>query len=78
MATMNISINDNLKDFVQERVAQTGFSNTSDYVRTLIRQDQEKYLQQRLEQLLLAGIESGEPEKVDTEFWQALHERADA
>lgn len=77
MATMNISLNDSLKDYVQERITQADFSNASDYIRTLIRADQEQYLQKRLEQLLLDGLESGEPEIVDEQFWQQLHDRAD-
>lgn len=76
MATMNISLNDSLKDFVQERITQADFSNASDYVRTLIRADQEKYLQKRLEQLLLEGLDSGEPEPVDEQFWQQMHVKA--
>lgn len=45
MATRNISLSDNLKDFVQDRITKAEFSNTSDYVRSLIRKDKEQYLQ---------------------------------
>jgi len=38
MATMNISLTDPLKQFVDEEVSQGGYSSTSDYVRDLIRQ----------------------------------------
>ena len=42
MATMNISLPDALKEWAEGR-AQTGrYSNTSDYVRDLIRRDQER------------------------------------
>ncbi len=42
MATMNVSLPDQMKDWVESR-AQTGrFSNASDYVRDLIRKDQER------------------------------------
>ena len=42
MATMNVSLPDALKDWAETR-AQTGrYSNTSDYVRDLIRRDQER------------------------------------
>ncbi|MDR0781157.1 MAG: type II toxin-antitoxin system ParD family antitoxin [Pseudomonadales bacterium] len=42
MATMNISLPDSMKQWVEGQ-AQTGcYSNTSDYVRDLIRRDQER------------------------------------
>jgi antitoxin ParD1/3/4 len=42
MATMNVSIPDPMKDWVEERVKSGHYSNASDYVRDLIRRDQEK------------------------------------
>ncbi|MDD5394663.1 MAG: hypothetical protein PHE17_16735 [Thiothrix sp.] len=42
MATLHISLSDTLKDFVQTQVDLRGFSNASDYVRTLIREALEK------------------------------------
>ena len=41
MATMNISLPDALKDYVEACVAEGRFSNASDYVRDLIRREQE-------------------------------------
>jgi len=42
MATMNVSLPDAMKDWVEGQ-AQTGrYSNASDYVRDLIRRDQER------------------------------------
>ena len=42
MATMNISLPEKLKDFVEERVAEGRYSNASDFMRDLIRKDQER------------------------------------
>jgi len=42
MATMNISLPDALKEWAESRVAQGRFSTVSDYVRDLIRREQEK------------------------------------
>jgi antitoxin ParD1/3/4 len=41
MATMNISIPDTLRDWVQSRVETGGYAGASDYLRELIRKDQE-------------------------------------
>ena len=42
MPTMNISLPDTLKAFVDDQVTQRGFGTSSEYVRELIRRDQER------------------------------------
>ena len=54
-STMNISLPDTLKAFVDEQVAGRGYGTSSEYVRELIRKDQDR---QRLRRLLLNGAES--------------------
>ena len=51
MSTMNVSLPDELKSFVDERVGHGGFGSTSEYVRDLIRRDRER---ERLRWNLLA------------------------
>lgn len=60
MATMSVSLPDKMKHWV-ERQAETGrFSNASDYVRDLIRRDQEREAEIRaLQALIDEGLESG-------------------
>ncbi len=70
MTTMNISLPDALKTFVDEQIANGGYSTASEYVRELIRQAQKQAAQQRLEMALLEGLESGEPIPVTPEFWE--------
>jgi antitoxin ParD1/3/4 len=55
MPTMNISLPDSLKTFVDEQVAGRGYGTISEYMRELIRRDQDK---ERLRALLLDGAES--------------------
>lgn len=55
MSTMNISLPDNLKDFVDKQVSQRGYGTSSEYVRELIREDQDR---QQMRELLLAGAAS--------------------
>jgi antitoxin ParD1/3/4 len=54
MSTMNISLPEELKDFVDNQVKR-GYGTSSEYVRELIRKDQERL---RLRELLLAGAAS--------------------
>lgn len=59
MATMNISLTDPLKQFVDEEVIQGGYSSTSDYVRDLIRQRQRQKAEELLRRLIAEGLASG-------------------
>ena len=71
MATMNISLPENLKGFVDSQVQAGGYSTSSEYIRELIREDQKKKLEQRLSLLLLEGMQSGEPVAADAAYWKA-------
>lgn len=70
--TMNISLPDAMKAFVEEQVQSGGYGTVSEYVRDLVRRDQKERAQNRLEALLLEGLESGPGEPVTPEFWEAL------
>ena len=60
MATMNISLPDKLKKFVEKRVSEGSFSNASDFVRDLIRRDKERQTAIReINQALAEGEASG-------------------
>lgn len=73
MGTMNISLPDRLRDFVDEQVAERGFGTSSEYVRELIRRDQERL---RLRALLLEGGESSASGRADAAYFEALRARA--
>ena len=61
MATMNISLPDQMKAFVEAQSEDGKFSNASDYVRHLIRQDQERQRSiAELQALVGEGIASGD------------------
>ncbi len=64
MATMNVSLPDEMKNWVEGQ-AQTGrYSNVSDYVRDLIRHDQEhKDKVAHMQALVTEALESGESKK---------------
>ena len=60
MQTVNISVPDHLKEFIDVQVHSGRYSSVSDYVRDLILEDEKRKEQEQLELLLLEGIESGE------------------
>jgi antitoxin ParD1/3/4 len=70
MDTMNIALPESMKHFVQERVSEGGYSSVSEYVRDLIRGDQKRKVEERIDALLLEGLDSGEPIPVTKEYWE--------
>jgi antitoxin ParD1/3/4 len=69
MEAMNIALPKPMKDFVQEQVVQGGYSSASEYVRELIRADQQVKAEAKLEALLLEGLD-GEGTAVTAEWWE--------
>jgi antitoxin ParD1/3/4 len=75
MTTLNISLPDSMRAFIDEQIAQGGYSTASEYIRDLIRQAQKQAAQEKLDNLLLEGLASGEPIEVTDEWWQKKQER---
>lgn len=72
MSTMNISLPDSLKEFVDHQVNSHGFGSSSEYVRGLIRKDRDR---QHLRGLLLAGATSPQSVSVDPDYFDKLRSR---
>lgn len=69
MSTMNISLPDALKHFVDEQERQRGYGTRCEYVRELTRMDQSR---QRLRGLLIAGAESLPATPADSDYFESL------
>lgn len=76
MATMNVSLPDPLKQFVDDEVREGGFASTSDYMRDLIRQRQRAKAEETLRRLIAEGMASGPAEPLEPDFFDKLRERA--
>lgn len=72
MATMNISLPDTMKSFIDDQVLDQGFGTSSEYIRALVRQEQQKA---RLREMLLEGKNSGPGEVADAAYFERLRER---
>lgn len=72
MSTMNISLPDTLKSFVDEQVSQGCYGTSSEYVRELIRKDQDRL---QLRGLLLAGAASAPTAPADPAYFEGLRNR---
>jgi antitoxin ParD1/3/4 len=75
MPTMNISLPESLRAFVEHQIAQRRYGTTSEYVRDLIRRDQDR---QHLRDLLLAGATSEQGSVADDRYFDDLRDGVDA
>lgn len=69
MSSLNISLPQPMKDFVEMRVQEDNYSTPSEYVRALIRDDQKRREDQKLEAMLLESMQSGDPIEGTLEYW---------
>jgi antitoxin ParD1/3/4 len=70
MSSINVSLPESMKVFVEEQVAKGGYSSASEYVQQLIHQDQKRKAQKHLEELIIEGLDSGNPIEVTDEWWE--------
>jgi len=70
MTSLNISLPQPLKNYVEERVKEGGYSTPSEYVRELLRKDQQRCAEKKVEVLLLEGLKSGKPIEITSKYWK--------
>jgi len=75
MTTMNISLPDEMKGFVEAQMAHEGYASASEYLRALIRDAQRRKARQELEAKLLEGLEGPEVE-MDRDDWDSIRRDA--
>lgn len=69
MATMNVSLPEPMKEWVESQARTGRYANTSDYVRDLIRKDQDRADKfARMQQLVSEGLQSGDGSKTMDEL----------
>jgi antitoxin ParD1/3/4 len=75
MQSMNISLPDPLKQFVDAEIAKGRYSSASEYIRELIRADEKHKAEDQLEALLLEGLSSEETALTPAD-WKAIRKEA--
>ncbi len=73
MGTMNVSIPDELRSFVDSQVSEGSYGSTSEYVRDLIRRDQDR---RQLRAALIEGSRSPISTTADAAYFASLRDRA--
>jgi antitoxin ParD1/3/4 len=74
MQTMNISLPEPMKQYVEEQVNAGGYSSASEYVRELVRTDQKRRAKDRLENTLLESLQSGDAVEITPQMWEELRQ----
>jgi len=69
VSSLQLSLPDSMRAFVEEQAARGGHGSADEYVRTLIREVQIRQEEEKLEAMLIEGLNSGEPIEVTEEFW---------
>jgi antitoxin ParD1/3/4 len=75
MQSMNISLPDTLKEFVDQQISKGKYSSVSEYVRELIRADERRKAEEQLETLLLEGLSSAETALTAAD-WKSIRKEA--
>lgn len=75
MQSMNISLPEPLKQFVDGQISTGRYSSVSEYVRELIRADEKRKAEELLEAKLLEGLSSAESELTPAD-WIAIRKEA--
>ena len=75
-STMSFALPEPLRDFVDQRVRSGEYGNTSEYIRELIRRDQQEQAKKRLRELIQEGLESGPSREFTPKIAAELRKRA--
>lgn len=76
MTTMNISLPEEMKAFIEAQMAQEGYASASEYLRTLIREEQRRRAKRALEATFREALESGPATPMTRDDWLALRREA--
>jgi antitoxin ParD1/3/4 len=73
---MSFALPEELRTYVDERVAAGEYGNTSEYLRELIRRDRQEQAINRLRTLVVEGLDSGDPVPLTDERINGLRRKA--
>jgi antitoxin ParD1/3/4 len=78
MTTLNISLPEPVREFLETQAASAGYEKVDDYVLALIQEAQRREAERTLDTKLLEGLDSGAPIEVDDGYWRDLNARVAA
>jgi antitoxin ParD1/3/4 len=76
MTTVTVTLPESLKEFVDAQIAEGGHGSVSDYVIALLKEAQKRKAWDKVESLVLEGLQSPTREMTKAD-WEDLHRRVD-
>lgn len=73
---MSFALPESMRDYIDARVRNGSYGNTSEFLRELIRRDQEQQAAARLRELITEGLESGVGRPVTDDVIAELRDQA--
>jgi len=70
MRSLNISLPESMRSFIEDQTRRGGYGTASEYLRTLIRDAQKRQAEDRLEGMLLEGMDSGKSIEITPDYWE--------
>ena len=74
METYNITLPDDVAEIVKEKAVEGGFTSPTDFLQAWIANTLDQQARDRLEAMLIEGLESGPPIEATEEFWREFKE----
>ncbi|MGL4498923.1 MAG: type II toxin-antitoxin system ParD family antitoxin [Planktothrix sp.] len=70
MTPLQISLPESLQQFIDQQVREGSYNNTDEYIYHLILEDQKRNAKQQLEEMLITGLDSGNPIEITDDWWE--------
>jgi antitoxin ParD1/3/4 len=70
MTQFNISLPPAVEEYLHQQISQGDYKNLEDYIYHLILEDQKRNNREKLETMLVDGLDSGAPIPITEEWWQ--------
>ena len=71
-ASVNISLPESMREWVEGRVQAEGYGTVSEYFRALVREEQRRKAKESLDQKLIEALNSGEPREMTSSDWDHI------
>ncbi len=74
-ASLNISLPETMKTRIEEQVAEGGYSTPSEFVRQLLRAEQQRQMREQIDRNLLKALDSGAATDLTAADWDNIRRR---
>ena len=72
---LSVPVPKGMEEFIKTRVSDAGFQTVSEYLRSLVRADQQRAAEEKLESKLVAALDSGQFQEAGPELFDRLRGR---